>query len=497
MPFDYLVPQPQEIEEKGESFPRPPQISIDGDVGTKTCMAVLKKDLKELAGISAKSGSPYVIRVSLGEGQGRAESYLLSLDRNGATISGFDEPGLFYGVQTLLQIFILGDRDAIPSLLIRDWPHYRLRSFMVDMGRSVFRPALLRRTVRILSRLKMNLLHLHITDDQLNSLRFRRLPLGKENPYALTLSQLKKLIAYAHRFHVKIMPEIECWGHASSLLYHFPELEGGPGMWGGASFGIGEEYFQFMENLFDELIPVLDRDCMVHVGLDEAQWFTLASVAKDRRQEYSPERMVGGLYNILTRAGEKHGRNVTMHLRTDQGGLLIPPEIERKVVVQPWQYHERGEKEIEESLKRYGGEGKPPFMMGAGMSVAHFGGHFGGTRIWCKKGKDLPNVEGVTICMWVGNDLVERLIGLYGGSDYAWSPDYPPTRDLKKDPYGEIKRTKVSVKMRRWQALFRDADTEAIQRDRGSEVFWGLYCWGKRAGEPVAPTAPRRDSPNS
>jgi hypothetical protein len=259
-------------------------------------------------------------------------------------------------------------------------------------------------------------------------------------------------------------------------------------MWGGANFGIGEEYFSLMRDIFSELVPVLDRECMIHVGLDEAVWSTLPSVAEERKEDYRPERLVGRLYDILAELGERHDRKITMHMWADHGGRPVPRELQGKVVIEPWRYHENSEKDIEEKIAQYRAMPETRFMMGAGMGADHFGGHFGATRLWCQMGREAANVEGVTICMWGSNDLAERLIGLYAGADYAWSPESPPTRDLQKDRYSENRRSEISRRMRVWQAVIRDADAEAINRDRGPEVFLGRYCWGKRAGHPAAPT---------
>ena len=452
-------------------------------------MAFLKADLRDLAGIKVDPRAPYAVQLRLRAARARPESYRLHIDGRGAEIVAADLPGLYYGVQTLLQILVLGQPERLPAVDIDDWPEYKLRSFLVDSGRSVFTLPLLKRAVRILARLKMNVLHLHAIDDQLGGLKFKRLPLGSENPSALPLSQLKELIRYARQRHVTVMPEVECWGHAGSMIYHFPNLYGAPGMWNGMSFGIGEDTFRLFEKVFDELVPVLEKDCLLHVGLDEANWALLKTVPEQDKDKYSPTDLVRRLYHIVQAAGRKHKRRVKMHLWADHGGRPLPEELKRKLVVEPWRYCERDKDDILAKLKHYGGAGKPRFMMGAGMSSAHFRGHFGATRIWCQNGRQYPNVEGVTICQWNSNDLAGQLLGLFGGADYAWSPDTPVKQSTKSDDVGEILDGEVGIRMRRWQARFKDADPEAIDKDRGPEVVEGFYCWGDKAGQPVAPTA--------
>jgi len=418
----------------------------------------------------------------------KPESYRLKLTSDGACVTAADSDGLFYGVQTLLQLFVLGKPEDLRPLVIDDWPQYKLRSFMVDPGRAPYTLPLLKRTVSILARLKMNVLHVHIVDDELCGLRFKKLPLGSENPTAMSLAELKELIRYARGYHVTVMPEIECWGHAGSMIYHFPHLYGAPGMWGGMSFGIGEETFELLEKIFDELVPVLEKKCLLHVGLDEACWALLKTVPEKKKLLYSPTNLVDRIYDIVQAAGSKHRRNISMHLWADHGGRPLPKRLKDKVVVEPWRYCTRDREDILKKLATFGGRGKTPFMMGAGMSSAHLRGHFGATQIWCRHGRKYPNVQGVTICMWGGNNLSAQLLGLYGGADCAWSPNTPVKLSDKSDEVGEILEGEVMSRMRIWQAKFKDADPEAIDHDRGPEVFSGFYLWGRRAGKKVART---------
>jgi hypothetical protein len=442
--------------------------------------------LRALAGLTVSPRAGYEIRLELRARAARREGYRLHMRPDGAEVAASDEAGLYYGTQTLLQLFVLGDPAVMPAVRIADWPEYRLRSFMVDLGRAPFSLAFLKRIVRILARLKMNVLHLHLNDDQLCGLRFRRIPLGSENPFALSLDHLADLVRYARRHHVTVLPEFECWGHAASVLYHFPELHGGPGLWGGMSFGIGEELFELLGRVFDELLPVLERRCIVHVGLDEAQWATLPSVPSDRRDAYSATALVGRIYDALGASAARCGREVTMQLWADHGGRPLPKRLERKVVVEPWMYHAYRAEDIRGRVETYGGRGKTRFMMGAGSSSVHYAGHFGATRLWCRLGRGLPNVEGVTVCLWETNDLPGRMVTLYGGADAAWSPE-SPIRE-RGDTTGERIDAAVRGRMRRWQAAFRDADDAALRADRGPEVDRGVYCWGERAGQPAAPT---------
>jgi len=485
-----LVPHPQKLQVHNALVPRPGRVALTvrpTDETVRRDAVRLADDLLDLAGVEAHiggDGTPVTLDLDA-EGL-PAEGYRLSVGPEGVALVGADPAGLAHAGQTLLQLLALANGD-LPQLDIRDWPWYRTRELMLDLGRAPFSMALLKRVVRIMSRLKLNSLHLHLNDDQLNGLRFERLPLGSENPWAITIDDLRQLVAYARSYHVAVVPEIECWGHAGSFVYHEPGLKGGPGMWGGFSFGLGEELFDLLTRVFDEIVPVLEDRCDVHVGLDEAKWFTLPSVPAENRDDYAPERLVGRLHAILQSAGERYGKQVRMRLWADHGGRPVPEAIRHDVVVEPWRYHEYREAEIREKVDQFGGAGKPPFMMGAGMSSEHLQGDFGATRVWAQAAMDHPNVEGIDLCLWESNDIANHLVGIFGGADHAWTPLTPEVDE--NDAYRERIRGQTLIRMKKWQAAFPDADGDAIRRDTGFAVHRGIYTDGPLAGRPVAPTA--------
>ncbi len=502
-----LVPFPQQIKALGATMPPPKAAHIKlacSWESAKRDAGRLADDLLDVAGVptvlGGSNGYPITLRV---EGTClKPEGYILRVRPEGAELVGADAAGLFYAGQTLLQLFALrppaagrpGRLGDIECVEIIDWPQYPTRELMLDLGRAPHPVRLLKRAVRIMARLKLNSLHLHLHDDQLNGLRYDRLPLGGENPTAMTIEQLRQLVVYARQYHVAVVPELEAWGHAGSIVYHYPNLAGGPGMWGGFSFGLGEELYELFEKMLDEVLPVLEPQCAVHLGLDEATWATLPSVPAERKNEYSPERHVGRLYEVLQRVAKRHGRKARMRIWADHGGRPVPPEIAGEVIVEPWMYMEAREENIREKVARYGGAGKPPFVMGGGMSSLHLQGGYGATRAWCQAAMDVPNCQGIDICLWENNNLAGQLVGVFAGADYAWSPPTPAI-GAKDNKYREGLHGAVLRAMKRWQAAFPDGDEEAIRLDTGPVVHAGFYGPGPLAGLPVAPTALMREPP--
>ena len=83
---------------------------------------------------------------------------------------------------------------------------------------------------------------------------------------------------------------------------------------------------------------------------------------------------------------------------------------------------------------------------------------------------DMPNCEGIDICMWENNNLAGQLMGVFGGADYAWTPLTPAIGE-KDNLFRERIQGEVLVRMKKWQAVFAaDADDAAIRLDTGPEV---------------------------
>jgi hypothetical protein len=504
----HLVPQPQKLTYHQEKIPFPRQISIVGINQEDPAYTRTAETIDKVLGMMPDVERSYTARFSFkiqfinDPFVVHKEGYRLVSAKDGINVFSREPAGAFYAAQTIYQLLAYSyfgvdllsfgeielEKDArkekyVPLLTIEDWPAYGIRSVMIDLGRAAFPVPLIKRIITIMSHLKLNTLHLHLYDDQLMGYTFQNLPLGKENPYAIDAADLKEIVRYARSHYVSIMPELESWGHVQSVIHHYPELCGGPGMWGGSSFGIGEKTYSLLEKMYTEIIPCLEDTAMVHVGLDEALWAVLPG---EENNGHSPPGLVKRIYDILTVIGNKHGKQITMHLWADHGGRPIPEEIQQAVVVEPWKYRETDQPEIIETLKLYGGENKTPFMMGAGVSSIHFDGDYEATRIWCQEGKHYPNAVGVTICIWGTNDIAGRLITLYAGADFAWTPDTPARE--KTDILGENLRNLKHREMRQWQIIFPDANPDQINSDRGPEVYQGRYVWPPMAGKPVAPT---------
>jgi len=500
-----LSPAPRVVQYEKQTHPFPREIAVSGLNPADPAHETTLETFRNLQGILTattvvfRQTGEYPIVFSQSDAIAHREGYRLDASGSGMRITYRTAAGMFYGAQTAYQILAHADaghrflyfderpaepEKSLPVVSIEDSPAYATRSFLIDLGRAPFSPALLKRVVRIAAHLKINALHVRLYDDELGGFRFSQLPLGRENPFALDADDLKELVRYARRYHMAIIPELESWAHVQSITDHFPELRGTDGMWGGASFGIGERTYALLEKIYDEVVPCLEDTAAVHVGLDEAVWAVLPG---EENRGHTPENMVGRIHEILMRVARHHGKKITMHLWADHGGRPIPVAIRDQVVVEPWGYHETMKEEIFEKLRTFGGAGKTPVMMGAGVSWTRVNGDYEASRLWAQEGLKYPNVVGITLCLWGTNDVGGRLMTLFGGAGVAWSP-HSFVR-AANDPLGESLRNAKDREMRKWQAIFPDADRQVIDLDRGPEIVVGRYVNRPYAGYPVAPTA--------
>jgi hexosaminidase len=185
----------------------------------------LAAQLKRPVGVAHYSGSALAgeIVLELGARDRRLgiEGYELDIGPV-ARITARTAAGAFYGTRTLLQL--LHERRALPDGTALDWPRYPDRGLMIDLGRRVYSATWIEAEIRQLAYLKMNVLHLHLTDDQRWGIESDTHP-ELASPGALTKREVRRILSVARRYHVTVVPEIDMPGHVGALLAKHPELE--------------------------------------------------------------------------------------------------------------------------------------------------------------------------------------------------------------------------------------------------------------------------------
>ena len=262
----------------------------------------------------------------------RDEAYKLEVNSNRILITSKRNAGFLYGIQTLRQLLPAAIESSdlvsnvawfIPNLIIEDQPRYAYRGLMLDVTRHFFEIDYLKKTIDRLAMLKMNVLHLHLVDDQGWRIEIKKYPKltevgalrvdqedkhwdGRSKTSAdekgtyggfYAQDELKDLVAYAATKNVEIIPEIEMPAHVSSAIASYPELSCHERPIGVPSGGVwpitdiycaGKEHtFEFLQDVLKEVMEIFPSK-YIHVGGDEAtktNWAVCADCKKRMRSE--------------------------------------------------------------------------------------------------------------------------------------------------------------------------------------------------------------------
>jgi hexosaminidase len=165
---------------------------------------------------------PGDVRLALGGGNGRAESYTMTVRGGRVGISAPSDAGVFYGTRTLKQE-VRGGATA-PEGVVRDTPAKPVRGFMLDIARKHFTAAWIEDRVRELGDLKFNQLGLHFSDDQGFRIESGAHP-EVVSAQHLTKGEVRKIVALAAERHITVVPEIDSPGHLGAVITAHPDLQ--------------------------------------------------------------------------------------------------------------------------------------------------------------------------------------------------------------------------------------------------------------------------------
>ncbi len=268
------------------------------------------------------------LKLQLAEGEGKgvtlkqvaelpgvqsAEGYVLEVTSDGVTIQATSGAGLFYGVQTLLQMVENGE---VPVGTITDEPRFAYRGMMLDVSRHFFDKEFVKKQMDAFAHYKLNRLHIHLTDAAGWRLEIEKYPRltefaawrsgktwkewgkggskylekgseGAEGGY-FTKDDIRELLAYAKERYITIIPEIEMPSHSEEVLAAYPELSCTGQPYKHPDFCVGkEETFEFLENVLTEVMELFPSE-YIHIGGDEASkqaWKTCPLCQKRMKKE--------------------------------------------------------------------------------------------------------------------------------------------------------------------------------------------------------------------
>ncbi len=236
-----VVPAPASIEAgPGGPFRLTSDTTVTGDADAAAALAAI---VEARAGVTpATGGTESGIDLRIEPGSGAAESYRIAVDEASVVVTGADAAGLFYGVQTLGQLIARDSSEwTVPAVTIEDAPRFAYRGAMLDVARHFHPLETVKGYIDRAASLKLNALHLHLTDDQGWRIQLDSRPElterasgtsvggdsteGQGTPGGFfTKADYREIVEYAASRHMIVVPEIDMPGHTHAVGLAYPEL---------------------------------------------------------------------------------------------------------------------------------------------------------------------------------------------------------------------------------------------------------------------------------
>ena len=195
------------------------------------------------------------------------EAYHLLITKKGILLEATTPKGMYWGRQTLEQLKTTKNKKIyLPQCDITDWPAFRIRGFMHDVGRSYIPVEELKREISLLSRYKINVFHWHLTENQAWRLECRKYPqlnapenMEREKGKFYTLDEARQLVEFCKQHQVLLIPEIDMPGHSAAFVRTFKtDMQ-------------SEKGTQILKDIIDEVCATFDVPYL-HIGTDEVQF---------------------------------------------------------------------------------------------------------------------------------------------------------------------------------------------------------------------------------
>lgn len=317
-----IIPRPVELTTQQGSFVVNAKTRlVVKDPQAQASANFLNEFLQDVYGFkltTSKVAGPNAVSLTINKGiSGTLGAYTFKSSKTGVEITGANAEGVFYGVQTLIQILPVEKSSvlSIPLVQVKDEPRFGYRGMHLDVGRHFFPVSYIKKYLDYIALHKMNYFHWHLTEDQGWRIEIKKYPkltsvgayrngtiigrfpgTGNDNrKYGgfYTQEEIKEVVSYAQRRYVTIIPEIEMPGHASAAIAAYPDLSTFPEesttfppktVWAGPTtgkqvqqtwgvfndvFSPSEKTFKFLEDVIDEVVALFPAP-YIHIGGDES-----------------------------------------------------------------------------------------------------------------------------------------------------------------------------------------------------------------------------------
>lgn len=194
------------------------------------------------------------------------EAYNFTISKTGIKVKATTEKGLYWALMTINQLLIKDDslNITLPECEITDWPAFKIRGFLMDVGRSYISMEELKREIAIMSQFKLNVFHWHLTENQAWRLESKIFPMINDSNNMIrdpgkyyTIEEAKELMEWAIKHNMILIPEIDMPGHSAAYVRTFNhEMQSPEGM-------------EILKLLVEEACETFDRVPYFHIGTDE------------------------------------------------------------------------------------------------------------------------------------------------------------------------------------------------------------------------------------
>lgn len=388
-----IIPRPVSITSEGEYFKLKANTFVYVDEGSDELFNIalyLSDELESFSGIALQvktiSGTPrsgnIVLTLSDPDNTLGDEGYKLDITKKLLTVSAGKPAGLFWGIHTILQIVALmpdslKEQDGqlkIATGTIEDYPEYSYRGAMLDVSRHFFRADDVKQFIEYLAFYKMNVLHLHLSDDQGWRIEIKSWPnlalhggstqVGGGQGGYYTQEEYADIVNFAGERYITIVPEIDMPGHTNAALSSYAELNcngKATELYTGTNVGFStlctdkEITYKFIDDVVRELAGMTPGP-YIHIGGDESH--------ATKIEDYIP--FINRVQEIVT----SHGKQV---IGWDEIALAT---LKPNSVAQHWANLSNAEKAVEQGAKVLMSPANKAYMDMQYDSTTHLGLHW-------------------------------------------------------------------------------------------------------------------------
>lgn len=383
------------------------------------------------------------------------ESYTIDVTPDLVQLTTTTTVGALRGLETLVQLVSADSAGFyLPAVHINDYPRFRWRGLLVDVGRHFMPPEVIRRTLDGMAVVKLNVFHWHLSDDQGFRVESRRFPklqeLGSDGKF-YTQSEIRDIVEYARDRGIRVIPEFDMPGHSTSWMVAYPQYASAPGPYRiERRFGVfdpafdptREETYRFVDGFIAE-IGALFPDPYWHIGGDEvspAHWSRNPRILRFRRQHGLKDNDALQAYfnQRLSRILTAHGKRM---VGWDE---ILHDSLPRSTVIQSW----RGTEYLGRAAARgFSGILSAPYYLDH-IDPADL--HFLMDPLPAGNGlseQQAASVLGGEACMWaehIGSETIDSRIWPRMGAiaERFWSP--AAIRDVE-DMYRRLAATSIQL----------------------------------------------------